>query len=174
MTDQPTQPRTQNRAAGAGALAGVAVLAIAIATHFVPAQEGTNTVGYADPLAHGLPTACAGLTGPGIRVGQHYTQAQCDALLASRLQVHATGIIACLHPPGPVGPNTVAAMISLSYNIGSRAFCGSSVVRLANAGRYAAACDAFALWNRASGRVVRGLTNRRARERTLCLSGLTS
>lgn len=41
-----------------------------------------------------------------------------------------------------------------------------------NAGNWRGGCDAFLMWNRAGGRVVRGLALRRARERALCLKGL--
>jgi lysozyme len=56
----------------------------------------------------------------------------------------------------------------LAYNIGSGAFCGSTLVRKLNAGDYAGACAEISRWDRAGGRVVRGLTIRRAAERAQC------
>lgn len=60
------------------------------------------------------------------------------------------------------------AAMSLAYNIGATAFCGSTVVKRFNAGDYAGACAAFEMWNKAGGKVIRGLVNRRARERAQC------
>ena len=51
-----------------------------------------------------------------------------------------------------------AVMVALA------AFAKSSIARLLNERRYQAACNAFALWNKADGRVVQGLANRRADE----------
>lgn len=56
------------------------------------------------------------------------------------------------------------AMVSLAYNIGVGAFAKSSVLRHFNAGRMADAQRAFALWNKADGKVLPGLTRRRASE----------
>ena len=62
-------------------------------------------------------------------------------------------------------------MVSLSYNIGTAAFARSSVARLHNAARYPEAGQAFALWNKAGGRLMPGLVARRAAEAALYLSG---
>lgn len=56
------------------------------------------------------------------------------------------------------------AMVSLTYNIGVGAFQRSSVLRHFNAGNDAAAVASFALWNKAGGRVFKGLVRRRATE----------
>ena len=56
------------------------------------------------------------------------------------------------------------ACVSLCYNIGVAAFSNSSVVRELNQSRFQAACRAFALWNKAGGRVIQGLVNRRLLE----------
>ena len=60
------------------------------------------------------------------------------------------------------------AAIQLSYNIGPTAFCNSTVVRRFNAGDYEGACEAFLMWNKVNGRVVRGLVLRRQKEYRLC------
>ncbi len=46
------------------------------------------------------------------------------------------------------------------------------MARRLNAGDIRGACDALLAWNKAGGRVVQGLTNRRQDERRLCLEGL--
>lgn len=64
----------------------------------------------------------------------------------------------------PLTQSQFNACVSLCYNIGVGAFSGSSVVRRLNERKYRAACEAFALWNKAGGRVIQGLVNRRAAE----------
>lgn len=66
--------------------------------------------------------------------------------------------------------NQLAAMLSLAYNIGPNAFRRSSVLRCFNAAQDGPAADAFLLWNKASGKVLRGLTARRMSERALYLA----
>ena len=61
------------------------------------------------------------------------------------------------------------ACVSLCYNIGEGAFNKSSVVRLHNEGKYGDAAQAFMLWNKAAGKVSRGLQARRAKESALYL-----
>jgi lysozyme len=61
------------------------------------------------------------------------------------------------------------AFLSLAYNIGPGAFCGSTLVRRLNQGDYDAACKEILRWNRAGGKVVQGLTNRRQAEYKQCI-----
>ena len=124
----------------------------------------------------GVPTACDGIT-KGIRLGQVYTEAQCAALLERELVIHAQGVMNC--SPGLQGEGRAyqrAAAVSLAYNIGVAGYCGSTAARRFNAGQYRAGCDAFMPWDKARVggvlRPVQGLTNRRKRERALCLTGL--
>jgi len=60
-------------------------------------------------------------------------------------------------------------MVGLAFNIGERAFRKSSVARLHNKGSYSEAGQAFALWNKAGGKVLPGLVRRRAAEAALYL-----
>lgn len=68
----------------------------------------------------------------------------------------------------PLHQHEYDAYISLAYNIGSGAFCGSTLVKRLNAQDYAGACAEIPKWDRAGGRVLRGLTKRRAAERVTC------
>jgi lysozyme len=69
----------------------------------------------------------------------------------------------------PLHQHEYDAYMSLAYNIGPGAFCGSTLVRKLNAGDYAGACREILRWNRAGGRVVQGLVNRRAAEYRQCI-----
>lgn len=66
-------------------------------------------------------------------------------------------------------PGRLAACTSLSYNIGLGAFGASAICRHSARREFAAAADAFLLWNKARGRVLPGLTLRRQLERALYL-----
>ena len=73
----------------------------------------------------------------------------------------------------PVTLHQGAAMLSLTYNIGTGAFSTSTVLRDVNAGNIAGAADAFLLWDKGTvdGKLVEieGLFQRRAFERTFFL-----
>ncbi len=149
--------------------AGVTVVgALAIAT--VALFEGVTTKAII-PIPGDVPTICFGET-RGVKMGDTATLAQCKAMLGDALVTFESGMRACLTSPDNIPDKRYVAYLSLSYNIGTRAFCGSTVARKANAGDARGSCDAFLAWNKASSRVVPGLTTRRQQERALCLSGL--
>lgn len=62
------------------------------------------------------------------------------------------------------------ALVSLVFNIGSGAFASSTLLKLLNKGRYDMAADQFGRWNMAGGKILLGLTKRRAAERLLFMS----
>lgn len=160
-----TAPREPVRAKGAAA--GLAA-ALALAVPLIANWEGERRVGYLDIVR--VPTYCFGGTGPEAVVGKRYTAAECRTQLAGDAYDHAVPVARCLTRPVP--QEVMAAFISLSFNIGPAGVCRSSAVRKANAGDLAGACRAISLYDRAGGRVVRGLQNRRAAERRLCERGL--
>ncbi len=150
--------------------AGLGVTAAgAMAIALVGGWEGLRTQAYRDVV--GIPTVCFGET-RGVKMGDRYTVAQCKEMLGSRLVEFETAMRRCLVAPDRIPDKPYVAMLSLSYNIGSSAFCKSTVARKANAGDLRGACDAFLAWNKAGGRVVQGLVNRRIEERKMCLEGV--
>jgi len=70
-------------------------------------------------------------------------------------------------------PERDAAYTSLAYNVGIYGAGRSTATRRLNEGNIRGGCEALTWWNRAGGRVIRGLVNRRADERELCLQGLS-
>jgi lysozyme len=119
-----------------------------------------------------VPTACDGIT-KGVKMGMKFSPAQCNQLLEEELIAHAEPIIRCV--PGLYGrTNQALAAVSLSYNIGAAGVCKSSIAKLWNAGQWRAGCERFPLFNKAGGRVIKGLLDRRARERSICLKGLAA
>jgi lysozyme len=69
----------------------------------------------------------------------------------------------------PLHQHEYDAFLSLAYNIGSGAFCSSTLVRKLNAGDYAGACAEILRWDRFQGQPLRGLTLRRQAEHRQCL-----
>ncbi len=134
--------------------------------------EGCELVAYADPvLGWAVPTIGYGSTGPAIVRGLAWTRAQAEADLVQRVTVEfLPAVRAALTKPIPDA--CVAACCSLAWNIGTRAFAGSSVARRINAGEMRGAADAFRFWNRAGGEVRAGLVKRREQERRAFLAGL--
>ncbi|MGR3977964.1 lysozyme [Acinetobacter sp. 1207_04] len=66
-----------------------------------------------------------------------------------------------------IDQNQFDALVSLTYNIGAGAFRNSTLLKKLNVGDYHGASAQFDVWNKASGRVLQGLVNRRFVERTL-------
>ncbi|ACO74987.1 Lysozyme [Laribacter hongkongensis HLHK9] len=68
----------------------------------------------------------------------------------------------------PLHQHEYDAFVSLAYNIGSGAFCSSTLVQKLNAGDYAGACAEIDRWTYAGGIRLPGLVKRRAEERARC------
>ncbi len=140
-----------------------------LAVGLVGAWEGLRTKAYRDVV--GIPTVCFGET-RGVKMGDKYTVDECKAMLGDALAEFETNMRRCLNNPDKIPDKPYVAFLSLSYNIGTGAFCRSTVARKANAGDLKGACDAILMWNRAGGRVIQGLVNRRQDERKMCLEGV--
>lgn len=140
--------------------------AIVLALPLVAGFEGLRQRAYQDFSPAKVWTVCYGETA-GVQRGDVYSKAECDAMLAGRLEDFERGVRSCV--TAPLTPPQMAASISLAYNIGTGAFCKSSIARKFNAGDVRGACDAFLLYNRAGGIPFPGLTKRRKQERDLCL-----
>lgn len=140
--------------------------ALAIATPFVAGWEGKRNDPYADLI--GKMTVCYGETNVQMR---HYTDPECTAMLEDSLVGYAKPVLK-RNPRLQYHPYQLAAATSLAYNIGNANYARSTVARRFDRGDYVGACNAMLMWNRAGGRVVKGLVNRRKAERALCLTGL--
>lgn len=157
---------TTARKVGIG-LAGAIAIAVPVTAQF----EGLWLTAKVDTIGTGRPvTWCYGETEGPVKVGQRFTKKQCDDMLAAKLPRYANEIAKCIKVD--ISDKTRAAFISFAYNVGSAGFCRSTAARKLNAGDTRGACDALMAWNRAQGRVVRGLTNRRTMERKMCLEGI--
>lgn len=155
---------------GGAATAGV----LAAAAAFVGPWEGLRTDAYLDKIASpAVWTVCYGET-RGVTAGDSHTPEECAAMLAAALGEFRDKLAVCI-PALPDQPEGVqVALVSWAYNVGTGPLgaCGSTLAKLANAGDWRAACDQLPRWNKAGGKVVRGLTNRRAAERNVCIQAL--
>lgn len=149
---------------------GSAAAAIAIA--LVGTWEGLRTKAYKDIV--GVPTVCYGET-RGVKMGDQYTVAQCKEMLRKALaDFERRGIQRCVTKKhqAKMPDELYVAALSLSYNVGTGAFCKSTMVKKINRGDYRGACNELPKWVKAGGRTIRGLVNRRRAERELCLKGV--
>ncbi|WP_208432930.1 lysozyme [Bartonella taylorii] len=64
-----------------------------------------------------------------------------------------------------------AALVSFCYNVGTAAFCKSTLLKKLNQGDYEAVPVELQKWNKVGGRPLRGLANRRAAEAGLWAKG---
>ena len=148
---------------------GVSALVIGMATPFIAQWEGVRLEAYRDIV--GVPTICFGDT-HGVKMGEKATMSECVDRLEADVQMFYAEIGRCMTNPSiPAGVQ--ASMLELAFNVGSGPVCRSTMMRLANARQYHAACNELHRWVRAGGKRIRGLQNRRAdSKRSLCLKGL--
>jgi len=139
------------------ALSAVALVGIAV-------HEGYEGNAYQDIV--GIWTIGFGTT-EGVRPNQTITPVAALQRKLTDVQKFEGALKQCVTVP--LSQNEYDAYISLAYNIGSGAFCNSTLVRLLNQGQYDMACQQILRWNRAGGKVVQGLVNRRQAEYKLCI-----
>lgn len=153
----------QKKKAPVGPAAALLAAAIAAAAAIIAPWEGEELKPYRDLV--GKWTVCYGDTTVPMR---EYTPAECRSLLETQVGRYMEGIGRCIR--APVTTNQLAAITSWTYNVGVDAACKSTLIRKLNAGATADEwCRELLRWNRAGGREVRGLTNRRKAEYEVCV-----
>jgi lysozyme len=145
---------------------------LAIAVPFIAREEGKRNKAYLDAV--GIPTICFGSI-RGVRLGMTKTDEECLALLWIEVAEHRTGLhrffsattIAARLPPA-----RDAAYTSTAFNCGPATIGKSTATKRLNAGNITGGCEALTWFDKAGGRVLRGLFERRKREKALCLQGV--
>jgi lysozyme len=99
--------------------------------------------------------------------GRTITESEALDMLKRRVQEFADGVERCCTNRSALSPERHAALTSLAYNIGIGAFRGSTVCQRFNAGDMDGVPEAMSWWNKGDGRVLEGLTRRRAAEAAL-------
>lgn len=136
--------------------------------------ESCKLEAYKDPGSKdGLPItigwgSTSNFDGTPIRLGMRWTQEQCDARYATDLAKFAAQVDKAIGA-APTTQHQFDAMVSLAYNIGAGrgGLATSTVLRKHKAGDYIGAANAFVMWNKNDGKVMRGLTRRRLAEADL-------
>ena len=116
------------------------------------------------PTPNDVPTIGWGHT-KDVRMGMDITLAEAEAFI----QADVAWVKRCIDKvvKVPLGPNQVAALYSFVFNLGATNFRTSTMLRKLNAGDYAGTANEFKRWNKQKGKVLRGLTKRRAEEAKL-------
>lgn len=129
---------------------------IALIKHF----EGVKLKAYVCPA--GVLTIGVGSTGPHVKPGMAITAAEADALLRKDLRRFEEAIDIMVHEP--LEQHEYDALVSLAFNIGTSAFCTSTLLKKLNNGDKAGAESSFHDWRKGGGKVLPGLVRRRKAE----------
>ena len=125
--------------------------------------EGCQLEAYQDSV--GIWTVGVGHTGPDVTPGMQITQAQANALLVDDIHAAEDCIDAFVFQDLTQGQHD--ACVSFIFNLGCKAFRGSTLLTLINAGKFDEAAGQFQRWNKAGQKVLAGLVRRRAAEAEL-------
>lgn len=131
-----------------------------------PRIEGVRYEAYLD--SGGVPTIGAGHT-KGVKLGMHADDAQVDAWLREDLAEAEDAVNRYVKIK--LTQYQFDALVMFVFNVGVQAFKDSTMLKMLNANNIKGAADQFPRWKYDNGRVVEGLVNRRAIERTLFLTG---
>lgn len=120
---------------------------------------------YPDPATGGAPwTIGWGCTGRGIDETTVWTAAQADIALDLELHHFADALLKYSPRLLLASDRRLAALISFAYNCGIGNYRVSTLKRRVDAEDWQGAAEQIVRWNKANGRVMRGLTRRREAE----------
>lgn len=149
--------------ASARVRAAVAISAVGFVA--IAGWEGFREEAYI-PISGDVPTIGFGHTA-GVRLGDTVTVEKALTLLRGDVREAERGVLSCVKVP--LSQGELDAYVSLAFNIGTGAFCGSTLVRKLNGGDYAGACEEIKRWHYAGGVSVTGLVARREAEFRRCM-----
>lgn len=123
---------------------------------------------YPDPGTKGSPwTIGWGSTGPNIGSNTVWTKAEAQAALDNHLLYFTTALLKLSPSLIKASDRRLAALISFVYNCGLGNYRISTLKKRVDAGDWESAATEILKWNKASGRVLPGLTKRRTAEAML-------
>lgn len=126
--------------------------------------------GYSDkayiPVKGDVPTIGFGTTG-GVKMGDKITPHQALARALSDVNKFEGALKECVHVP--LHQHEYDVYVSFSYNVGSKAFCNSTLVKKLNAQDYEGACAQLLRWTKVGGKEIQGLVNRRKQDYQQCM-----
>lgn len=119
---------------------------------------GIWTIGYGHTDMAGPPKVTPNLT---------LTREEGEELLRRDLKKYQAGVERLVKVS--LNDNQYGALVSFTYNLGEGNLGKSTLLRKLNQGDYVGASKEFAKWDKAEGKVLKGLTRRREAERVLFL-----
>lgn len=132
--------------------------------NFIKGFEGWMPTAYLDAV--GVPTIGYGHTGSDVTradVGKlTITESQGQDLLREDLTRFENAVNSSVTVP--LNQNQFDALVSFTYNVGEGNLKQSTLLRLLNQGNYGAVSAQLMRWNKAGGKVLKGLTRRRQEE----------
>lgn len=113
--------------------------------------EGKHNAAYVERVAgNRVVTVCYGHTTTA-KLGQTYTDSQCDALLLKDMNTtYGPAVAKMLRVP--VSQGEFNALSDFAYNVGINALRNSTLLRLVNAGQYDLAAKEFRKWSYVNGK----------------------
>jgi lysozyme len=121
------------------------------------------------PVPGDVPTIGFGTT-KGVKQGDSITPERALVRLLDDASAFSDGVKRCAAVP--LHQYEFDAYVSLSYNIGTGAFCNSTLVKKLKTYDYAGACKEILRWDKFKGEPLKGLTHRRQREYKLCMGNV--
>lgn len=144
----------------------VASLTLSAATLVgIALHEGYRDVAYL-PTPNDVPTIGFGTT-ENVKMGDRTTPERALVRLLADASKFEQAVKRCA--PVPMHSYEFQAYVSLTYNIGTGAFCRSTLVRKLVAGDYEGACSEILKWDKQAGKTLPGLTKRRQAEYRQCV-----
>lgn len=119
-------------------------------------SAGVWTIGYGHTGASGIPYVTKGMT---------ISKAEADRVLKSDMRKFEDAINKLVKVP--LKQSQFDALVSFVFNVGESKFAGSTLLRELNKENYQRVPSELAKWNKAGGKVSKGLAARRAKEAAL-------
>lgn len=124
--------------------------------------EGYKNTAYQDVV--GVWTIGYGTT-KNVHAGMVVTLQQAEDMLRQDVAAFEAAVTKLVTVP--INQNKFDALVSFAYNLGVGSLAKSTLLVYVNSGKFDKAALEFSKWNRAGGKVVQGLTNRRELESIL-------
>lgn len=136
----------------------------------IAVHEGYRDRAYI-PVPGDVPTIGYGSTnyedGSRVKLGDRITRRKAEELLGNKVSMFENQIKSCVKVP--LSQHEYDSYVSLSYNIGGKAFCSSTLVSKLNMYDYEGACREILKWDKFKGNTLPGLSKRRQQEYKQCL-----
>jgi lysozyme len=134
----------------------------------IKSHEGLRLEAYPDPATGGEPwTIGYGHTG-GVNEGDVIDIEEAERLLRQDLERFERCVSECVKVD--IIQPQFDALVCFAFNVGCGNLRGSTLLKLVNTEDFEGAAAQFGRWNKAAGKVMAGLTKRRAEEAELFLA----